>query len=125
MPEISVLPDPPERPGLEPFATIFLDVIVPAATHGGWFDAMRDVPKKKLERTSRRIEEEITRSLGRTLPPAIYVHALLVCGYFFCKAAEAADLSTYEDPLPAAEAGFSFVKSLVLHHGLYDLYLGL
>ena len=123
MQEITTLPDPRERPELEPFATVFLEVVAPEAIHGNWFDAMQNVPEEDLNRISRRIEEELMKLIARTLPPAIYVHALLVCGYYFCKAAASADLSGGDDPLPVAEAGFSLAKSLVLHHGLYDLYL--
>lgn len=123
MPGVNMMPDPHERPGLEPFATIFLEIVVPAARLGGWFEAIENIPEEELNRISRRIEQELTKALGRALTPAIYVHALLVCGCLFCKAAESADLSVDDDPFPSAEAGFSLVKSLVLHHGLYDLYL--
>ena len=112
MPDFVItLPDPPERTRLEPFATIYAEVIVPEAVAGHWFSDQRDVPDEDLRRISRRIEALLEHSLGHALHPAIYVHALLVCGHFFSDAAEAADSVAM------------LVQSLVLHHNLNDLYL--
>lgn len=120
MQETISLPDPPERPDLEPFASIFTEVITPAAVTGGWFAAQQQVPTEDLERISRRIEALITNSLGHRVHAAIYIHALLVCGHFFYQSASA----TEDDHLTAAaDAAFSLVQSLKLHHDLYDLYL--
>jgi len=119
------LPEPPERPHLEPYATIYLEVIVPEAAGGGWFASGQQVPEADLDRISRRVETINERMLGHAVHPAIYIHALLVCGHFFYQAAVAAEeIEPREDgPTAAADAAFSLVQSLKLHHNLYDLYL--
>jgi hypothetical protein len=112
---------PSERPQLEPFATVFSQVIVPEAVAGGWFRDRRDVPLADLERITRRIESLNEQLLGHALHPAIYVHALLVCGHFFYQTTATAEVA--EDLTTDFDSAFSLVQSLVLHHDLYDLYL--
>ena len=116
-----LLPDPPERPLLEPFATAYIQVIVPEAVAGGWFKAMAEVPHSDLERITRRIESVIKQLLGHSVHPAVYVHALLVCGHFFYTAAQV--LETPEELTTQADGAYSLVQHLILYHKLYDLYL--
>jgi hypothetical protein len=122
---VTPLPDPPERPQLEPYATVYLEVIAPEAAVGDWFASGQQAPEEDLKRISRRIEAVNERLFGHAVHPAIYIHALLVCGHFFYQAAVAAeDSASWEDgPTARADAAFSLVHSLKLHHNVYDLYL--
>jgi hypothetical protein len=51
--------DPPERPRLEPFATVFVEIIVSEAAIGGWFESGTTPPGKDLERISRRVGDHL------------------------------------------------------------------
>lgn len=112
-----------ERQQLEPFATVFVEIIVPESASGKWFQSMQPPSNEKLKQISDRIEVSITDALGRTLHPAIYLHALLVCGHFARQAAENADLSEQEDELPFAEEAFALIQHLVVYQNLSSLYL--
>jgi len=119
------LPDPAQRQQLEPFASVYAEVIVPEATSGGWFASQQEVPETELARISRRIEALNDRLFGHPVHPAIYVHALLICGHFFYQAAADSEAERAQDSTPTdvADAAFSLVQSLQFHHNLYDLYL--
>ena len=114
-------PHPPETSSLEPFATVFLEIAVTEAVKGGWFAASQIPPPAELDRISRRIEDQIEMHLGRRLHPAIWVHALLVCGLLANASDPKAEQSEQSDL--ALDAALSLLQSLKLHHGLYELYL--
>ncbi|MBV9156107.1 MAG: hypothetical protein JO097_07575 [Acidobacteriaceae bacterium] len=117
-----VLPDPSQRPELEPFATIYAEVIVPEATLGRWFEEQRVVPPAELDRITRRIETLNQRLFGHSVHPAVYVYPLLVCCHFFFQST-AADVDLDERRLEIADAAFSLTQNLLHHHRLNDLYL--
>jgi hypothetical protein len=115
---------PPERRNLEPFATIFAEVVVPFAARSRWLDSRKPPPRGELKKISRRIESQLETRWKRQLHPAIWVHALLVCGHFFHQAAskmEQADDQELE--IEAIDTAWSLLQHLTLHHDLYDLYL--
>ena len=115
---------PPERPRLEPFATIFLDVMVPEAVNGNWFEDRTTPPQEDLARISRRIEEHLEPHFGHKVHPAIWIHALLVCCHYFYVLADAReDPGEADRHTSALDAAFSLTQNLKLHHDLYDLYL--
>lgn len=115
---------PPEFGNLEPFATIFAEVVVPFAARSRWLDFRTPPPRRELKTISRRIQSQLeTRGAGR-LHPAIWVHALLVCAHFFHQAASATEQAHDQElQMEAIDAAFSLLQHLTLHHDLYDLYL--
>lgn len=122
--EIFRLEHPPESPRLEPFASIFLEVLIPAAAEGGWFEAGETPPGTELERISRRIMAQMEIHIGHAVHPAIWVHALLVCAhYYYWPAADIEDLEEQDLRTSAIDAAFSLIQNLKLYHDLYDLYL--
>jgi hypothetical protein len=115
---------PRERGNLEPFATIFVEVVVPFAARSRWLDSRTPAPRRALKTISRRIESQLEIRWKRQLHPAIWVHALLVCGHFFHQAASSTELADDQElQLHAIDAAFSLLQHLTLHHDLYDLYL--
>jgi hypothetical protein len=115
---------PPERGNLEPFATIFAEVVVPFAARSRWLDSRAPPRGRELKTISRRIESQLETRWKRQLHPAIWVHALLVCGHFFHRAASATEQADdQERQMDAIDAAWSLLQYLALHHDLYDLYL--
>jgi hypothetical protein len=120
----SVVFVPPERKRLEPFATIFLEVVIPEAARNGWLDSGATPPTKELQNISRRIESQLKIHGNQQLHPAIWVHALLVCVHFFYQSASTAEhLEDQECQAEGIDAACSLLQHLKLHHDLYDLYL--
>lgn len=115
---------PPERDRLEPFATIFVEVVIPEALRSGWLDSGARPPRKELQKISRRIESRLKLHWNRQLHPAIWVHALLVCVHFFYQAESTAEHCVDEERhTEAIDSACSLLQHLKLHHDLYDLYL--
>jgi hypothetical protein len=115
---------PHECPQLEPFATIFVTIVVPEAIEGGWFEAGENPLGADRQRISRRIETQIATHVGHPLHPAIWVHALLVCAHLFYEPPSAIeDAEEKERQMSAIDAAFSLMENLKLHHDLYELYL--
>jgi hypothetical protein len=117
---------PAERPLLEPFATVLIDVIVPEATRNRWSEALQTPAEEDLIRISRRIDDEMARNCSYHFHPAIHLHALMVCVYLFYEAA-----SNLEDPEQSEiqtailDEAYALLRYLVVHHGLYDMYMRL
>ena len=115
---------PKERKQLEPFATLFRDVVVLEAARSKWLESAATPPKRALERISRRIEFELNASGNQQLHPAIWVHALLVCAHFFHQhSSDSRNLRTRQRQIETIELAGSMLQFLKLHHGLYELYL--
>ena len=121
-----ILTDPPERPELEPFASAFVQIIVPEAVTGGWFEAHQKPPDATLAKISRRLDVFFEQRIRNRIHPALYVHALLVCSSFFSTATDALEDFTEQDHQSSIlDAAFSLVQHLLLHHDLYGLYVRL
>jgi hypothetical protein len=119
-----VLDMPEARPTLEPFASVFADILVPEAATGGWFESGDTPPETDLQRISRRIDEQLYAIFRHRLHPAIWIHALLVCAHFFYQAAAGTeDSEAQERNTGAIDAAFSLGQNLKLYHDLYEPYL--
>jgi hypothetical protein len=110
-------PDPPERNALEPFASVFLDIVVSEAHQADDWSA------DQLAELSRRIESRLETALNRPLHPAIWIHALLVCLHYYFQALPYSKRN--ESLIDRLDASYAVLMRLKMHHGLYEVYLRL
>ncbi len=117
---------PAEWPLLEPFATVLINVVVPEATRGRWFEARQTPAAVVLRQISRRIESDMERTCDYRFHPAIYLHSLMVCVDFLYETAlKLQDPLESESQTAVLDETYALLRHLVIHHGLYEMYMRL
>lgn len=117
------LPVPRNRHQLEPFYSVFLDLVVVAALDLRLFENSAQAAPADLKHIRRKIESRLSRKMGHPVAPAIYVHALQVCNHFLysaCAVSREADRARHQATIDEA---YCLLKQLELQLGLNDVYL--
>lgn len=114
----------PEWERLQPFADILETIVLPASAR---LDATPAQPltQSQLEDISDQIQAALLQRIGSRLHPAVWVHALKVCCYYYGLAPYLSDAVAQDDCGIQIDSAYSLLRHLEVHHGLYDVYITL
>lgn len=121
--QIPPLPVPRNRPRLEPFYTVFVEVVVPFARGAQLFSATRRLSRRQRKRLLDDIESAFEHRAGVRLDPALYVRAFQVCLYFFHRAGARLGVPDAEVHLQAVDEVYCLLKHLEIDLGLRDIFI--